>query len=152
MMLVHVRARGQAHVFVAKRSRNGFGSYGSESKMPACRLCRSVYPEDQFIRGNGPRYQICVRCGVAEGIVDADEVPQLYSDDISIRRLSVFGRRWMPWFWLGIGWFVWIILFQGLELWTTALLLLLLLSTLGLPVLHLLRTPRFNAELRKLTP
>ncbi len=120
--------------------------------MPACRLCRSVYPEDQFITGNGPRYQICVRCGVEEGIVEADDVPQYYSDDIAKKRASVLGRRWMPWFWLGIGWFVWVVLFQGLELWTTAMLLLLLLGTVSLPVLHFLRTPRFNAELRKLTP
>ena len=58
--------------------------------MPTCRYCRGVYPQDQFIRGNGPRYlHVCVRCAVEQGFVTPDEVPQLYSDEIARARTSL---------------------------------------------------------------
>jgi hypothetical protein len=49
-------------------------------------------------------------------------------------------------------WTLWLVLAQGIPVWTTALLILLLLSTIALPVRHVLLAPRFKADLRRLTP
>ena len=49
--------------------------------MPTCRLCFSVYPREQFIHGNGPRAQVCVRCGVEQGMVTEEEAASLYEVD-----------------------------------------------------------------------
>ncbi len=120
--------------------------------MPACRLCRANYPQSQFITGNGPRYLICVRCGVEEGIVTTEEVPQLYGDKIARDRTFLYGRRYGIWMTLFTAWTLWLVLAQGIPVWTTALLILLLLSTAVLPVRHILLAPRFKADLRRLTP
>ncbi len=120
--------------------------------MPTCRLCRGQFPGDQFIDGNGPRYLVCVRCAVERGYLPADEVSGYYDDRTAKARMSLFARRYGPIFWLFAGWTIWFLFFRGLEIWSTLLLVTLLLSTLIVPVLFFLRTAKFNAQLRQLTP
>lgn len=133
----------------AKRSRYVFGSTCS---MATCRLCKGQYPADQFIDGNGPRYLVCVRCAVEEGYLPAEEVPSLYDERTALARMSLFARRYGSIFWLAGGWIVWLLFFGGIELWGTLLLVGLLISTLLVPVLFFLRTAKFRAQLRQLTP
>ena len=37
--------------------------------MPLCRSCNGTFAREYFIHGNGPRAQICVRCGLDQGLV-----------------------------------------------------------------------------------
>ena len=106
----------------------------------------------QFITGNGPRYLVCVRCGVDEGYVTEDEVPQLYDSAIVKSRYTVIARRYAPWFWLLTGWTLWGMFFAGTPLWGNAALVVLIISTLGIPVIHLLGGAKYQAQLRRLTP
>ena len=39
------------------------------SHMPTCRKCNQTYHQSHFISGNGPRYLICGRCAVEDGLV-----------------------------------------------------------------------------------
>ena len=120
--------------------------------MATCRLCKGQYPADQFIDGNGPRYLVCARCAVEEGYLPAEEVPNLYDERTSMARMSLFARRYGSLFWLIGGWIIWTLFFQGIELWGNLLLVALLLSTLVVPVLFFLRSAKFQAQLRQLTP
>ena len=79
--------------------------------------------------------------------------PQLlYSDDLAKSRLTLFGRRYRPWFFIGAGWLLYLTLGNGIELWSNIFLVALVLGTLATPVLHLLGSAQFKAELAKLTP
>jgi hypothetical protein len=120
--------------------------------MATCRICRGVYPQDQFISGNGPRYLVCNRCGVEEGYVSDDDVPSHFDDATVKGRYTLVARRYAPWFWLGIGWTLWALFFVGTPLWGNAALAVLVLSTLGIPVFHILGGAKFQANLRRLTP
>ena len=120
--------------------------------MATCRLCKGQYPADQFIDGNGPRYLVCVRCAVEEGYLPAEEVPGLYDERTAMARMSLFARRYGSIFWLIGGWFLWALFFQGIELWGNLTLVALIISTLSVPVLFFLRTAKFRAQLRQLTP
>ncbi len=120
--------------------------------MPTCRLCRSVYPQEHFITGNGPRYLVCARCGVDHGYVTSDEVPQLYDDPIVKARMSLMGRRYAPILWLIMGWVFWTLFFAGLPLWGRASLVVMLILTLAVPLMHLLRSAKFQAGMRRLSP
>ncbi len=120
--------------------------------MATCRLCKGQYPDDQFIDGNGPRYLVCVRCAVEMGYLPEEEVPGYYDDRTAKARMSLFARRYGPIFWLITGWTIWGLFFQGLEIWSTLLLVTLVLSTLFVPLLFFLRTAKFQAQLRQLTP
>ena len=55
--------------------------------MPACRMCKQNYPDSQFISGNGPRYQVCARCGIENGLVRAEEAPQFFFVDFVKERI-----------------------------------------------------------------
>ena len=120
--------------------------------MPTCRVCTQNYPLNQFVSGNGPRYQVCVRCAVENDLADSEDTPQLYSDEIVRARFSLFTRRYRMCFFVFFGWTLYFSVGRGIELWSTALFLVLLLCTLAAPVLHYLGSTRFNAELAKLTP
>ena len=120
--------------------------------MTTCRMCTQNYPSSQFVSGNGPRYQVCVRCAVENDLVDAEEVPQLYSDDLAKSRLALFGRRYRLWFFIGAGWLLYLTLGNDIELWSNVFLVALVIVTLATPVLHLLGSARFKDELAKLTP
>lgn len=120
--------------------------------MTACRLCRSVYPKDQFITGNGPRYQVCVRCAVENDFVSADEAPQLYDDATAKARLRLMARRYSGIGTLLAGWSFWALMFQGLELWTPLMGAVLGIATIAIPLQFFLGSARFQADLRRLTP
>ena len=120
--------------------------------MPTCRICTQNYPLDQFVSGNGPRYQVCVRCAVDNDLVDREDAPQLYSDDIVKARTSLFARRYRMWIFVLLGWPLYLTLDRGIELWSSVFLVVLVICTLAAPVMHFLGSVRFNAELAKLSP
>ena len=120
--------------------------------MPTCRICTQNYPLDQFVSGNGPRYQVCVRCAVDNDLVDREDAPQLYSDDIVKARTSLFARRYRMWIFVLLGWPLYLTLGRGIELWASVFLVVLVICTLAAPVMHFLGSVRFNAELAKLSP
>ena len=111
------------------------------SVMPVCRLCKQNYPQSQFITGNGPRYQVCARCGVEHGLADPEDTPQLYSDEILNARLSLY-----------MGWILFLSIGRGIELWSGLFFGVLAISSLIIPVLHIMGKTRFLAELAKITP
>ena len=120
--------------------------------MPTCRICTQNYPLDQFVSGNGPRSQVGVRCAVDNDLVDREDAPQLYSDDIVKARTSLFARRYRMWIFVLLGWPLYRTLGRGSELWASGCLGVLVICTLAAPVMHFLGSVRFNAELAKLSP
>ena len=120
--------------------------------MPTCRICTQNYPLDQFVSGNGPRYQVCVRCAVDNDLVDREDAPQLYSDDIVKARTSLFARRYRMWIFVLLGWPLYLTLGRDIELWSSVFLVVLIICTLVAPVMHFLGSVRFNAELARLSP
>ena len=64
--------------------------------MPLCRSCNGTFAREYFIHGNGPRAQICVRCGLEQGLVTKEEVPTFFDEGLIASRLSVVSRRWAP--------------------------------------------------------
>ena len=122
------------------------------SVMPVCRLCKQNYPQSQFITGNGPRYQVCARGGVEHGLADPEDTPQLYSDEILNARLSLYTRRHLPWVSVLMGWILFLSIGRGIELWSGLFFGVLAISSLIIPVLHIMGTTRFLAELAKITP
>tara|TARA_B100000959_G_scaffold173389_1_gene181501 strand:- start:1032 stop:1463 length:432 start_codon:yes stop_codon:yes gene_type:complete len=122
------------------------------SVMPVCRMCKQNYPQAQFITGNGPRYQVCSRCGVENGLANPGDTPQLYSDEILNARLSLYTRRHLPWVSVLIGWFLFLSIGRGIELWSGLFFGVLAFSSLVVPVLHFMGTTRFLAELSRITP
>ena len=121
-------------------------------RMPACRMCKQNYPQSQFISGNGPLYLVCARCGIEHGLADPEEVPQYYSDEVLNARFALFTLRHLPWIAVLVGWLLYLSLGRGIELWSGIFFVVLILGTLVAPVLHFLRSARFNAELSRLTP
>jgi len=105
-----------------------------------------------MIHGNGPRKDICVRCGVEKGLVEKEEVPVLYEKGLANARLNLVARRYSPWFWLVILWSVWFVLISSIAVWKWVILGILLLSTLALPVLHIISSAKYTAAVAKLTP
>jgi hypothetical protein len=115
-------------------------------------MCKQNYPQAQFITGNGPRYQVCSRCGVEHGLADPEDTPQFYSDEILNARLSLYTKRHLPWVSVLIGWFLFLSIGRGIELWSGLFFGVLALSSLIVPVLHFMGTTRFIAELSRITP
>ena len=102
--------------------------------MPTCRLCFSVYPREQFIHGIGPKAQVCVRCGLENGLVTEEEVASLYNKSTANARFSALARRWSPLMWLSVLWIVWIVLLNEVDPWGLYTLILLALFTLVVPL------------------
>ena len=42
--------------------------------MPTCRYCLGTFSREQFIHGNGPRAQVCIRCAVEMKIATEEEI------------------------------------------------------------------------------
>lgn len=120
--------------------------------MATCRICRSVYPSEHFISGNGPRHLVCARCGVEKGYVTPEEVPQLYNDELISQRMGVLGRRIAPLLWVVVGWALWVLFFAGMPLWGRASLVVMVVATLAAPVQYILGGPKYRAKMAKLTP
>ena len=121
------------------------------SHMPTCRKCNQTYHQSHFISGNGPRYLICGRCAVEDGLVSPEEAPQYYSDELARARLVLYSKRYRPLAFTSAGW----ILFLTMGRYR-ALVWSFLRYTAGghssCSVVHLLGSARFKAELAKLTP
>jgi hypothetical protein len=85
-------------------------------------------------------------------MVDSEEVPQLYSDELVNARMSLFSRRYAPWVLVILGWSLYFSFGNGLGIWSIIFLVSLVIVTLLAPVIHFLGTARFKANLLKLTP
>ena len=120
--------------------------------MPTCRFCSSVYPRNQFIHGNGPMAQVCVRCGLDKGMVSEEEVPSFYSAELSNSRFSIIARYWSPALWLVAVWCAWAALLFPVEPWGLYTLVLLALATLALPVYMFMTRVKYLANIARLTP
>ena len=62
--------------------------------MPTCRYCLGTFNREQFIHGNGPRAQVCIRCAVEMKIATDEEIENLYSEKLRNARLSLVARRY----------------------------------------------------------
>ena len=120
--------------------------------MPACRHCQGTYPREYFIHGNGPRKDVCVRCGVDKGLVEESEVPAYYSKDLANARINLRARRYSGFLWIGVLWVIWISYFGNIPLWGMASGIALLLISLVLPVQFILGHAKYQAKLAHLTP
>ena len=120
--------------------------------MPTCRHCGSTYPLEFFIHGNGPKTQVCVRCGVDQGLVNKDEVPVLFDKSTSSARFSTVARRYSIFLYIPFLWTLWGMFLADVQPWGLFFLGLLLLLTLLAPVLFLYRGGRFSGQMARLTP
>ena len=120
--------------------------------MPTCRHCFCVYPREQFIHGNGPKAQVCVRCGVEKGLVAEHEVAGLYDKSIANARFSALARRWSPLMWLCVLWTAWIVFLNEVEPWGLYTLILLGVFTLIVPIYMLFFSSKHMAVMARLTP
>ncbi len=120
--------------------------------MPTCRHCCSTYARGQFIHGNGPRAQVCVRCGVEKGLVTEDEVASLYDKPTANARFSALARRWSPLMWLSVLWTAWILFLSDVDPWRLYALVLLVVFTLLLPVYMIFFSSKHMAVMARLTP
>ena len=62
--------------------------------MPTCRFCLGTFSRDQFIHGNGPRAQVCIRCAVDRKMATEEEIENLYNEKLRNARLSLVARRY----------------------------------------------------------
>ena len=120
--------------------------------MPTCRHCYSTYPREQFIHGNGPKSQVCVRCGVEIGLVTKEEVASYYDDSTANARFSALARRWSPLMWLSILWIVWIMYLGDVDPWGLYSLIVIGAFTLIVPVYMLFYSSKHMAVMTRLTP
>ncbi len=120
--------------------------------MPTCRHCGSTYPREFFIHGNGPKTQVCVRCGVDHGLVSKEEVPVLFDKSTSSARFSTVARRYSIFLYIPFLWTLWGMFLADVQPWGLFFLGLLLLLTLLAPVLFLYRGGRFSGQMARLTP
>ncbi|DAC15583.1 MAG TPA: hypothetical protein HA276_07330 [Candidatus Poseidoniaceae archaeon] len=120
--------------------------------MPLCRSCNGTFAREYFIHGNGPRAQVCVRCGLDQGLVTKEEVPTFFDDGLISSRLSVVSRRWGPAITLIMGWTFWLTFLTGVSPWGTYVLVLLGIGTLLLPAQILLYRAKYSGDMARLTP
>ena len=120
--------------------------------MPACRHCSSTYPREFFIHGNGPNTQVCVRCGVEQGLVSQEEVPVLFNKSVSSARFSAVARRYSIFLYIPFLWVLWGATLADAKPWGLFFLGLLLLLTLAAPVLFIYRGGRHSGDMARLTP
>jgi len=120
--------------------------------MPACRHCRSTYPREFFIHGNGPKTQVCVRCGVEQGLVAESDVPVLFNKSTASARFSAVARRYSVFLYIPFLWVLWGMLLSDVEPWGLFFLGLLILLTLLAPILFFYRGGRFSGQMARLSP
>ena len=120
--------------------------------MPTCRHCSGTYNRDQFIHGNGPKAQVCVRCGVEKGLVAKEEVASLYDRSTANARFSALARRWSPLMWLSVIWIAWILYIKDVDPWGLYTLILLAVFTLLVPVYMFFFSSKHMAVMARLTP
>lgn len=120
--------------------------------MPTCRHCSSTYPREQFIHGNGPRTQVCVRCGVEKGLVSAEEASNLWSKELGSARFSVVARRYSIFLYVPVLWTLWITVLSDVQPWGYFFLGLTIILTLLAPAWFIYRGAQYSADIARLTP
>ncbi len=120
--------------------------------MPACRHCGSTFPREFFIHGNGQYTQVCVRCGVEQGLVKKEDVPVLFDKATSSARFSTIARRYSVFLYLPFLWVLWAATLSDVEPWGLFFLGLLLVLTLAAPAIFILRGGRYSGDMARLTP
>ena len=120
--------------------------------MPTCRICSSKYPRNYFIHGIGPRTQVCVRCGVEQGLVTEEEAPNLFNTSQKNARFSVVARRYSFFLYLPILWIFWSTSLSGVAPWGMYFLIVLILLTLLTPLWFIYRSSQFSGDMARLTP
>ena len=120
--------------------------------MPVCRLCSGTYPREFFIHGNGPKTQVCSRCGVEHGYVSKDEAVNLYDDALKSARLSTVTRRYRPFLYLTVLWTIYITTVRSIDPWGWYMLIMLAILTLASIVLFFTSAAKFSSTLARLTP
>ena len=62
------------------------------------------FSRDQFIHGNGPRAQVCIRCAVDMKIATEEETENFYSEKLRNARLSLVARRYSMFLYIPVLW------------------------------------------------
>ena len=120
--------------------------------MPTCRYCYSTYAREQFIHGNGPKAQVCVRCGVEKGLVTQEEAASLYDQSTANASFSALARRWSPLMWLSVLWIAWMVFLKNVDPWGLYMVILLAIFTLVLPLYMFFFSSKHMAVMARLTP
>ncbi len=105
-----------------------------------------------MIPGNGPRKDICARCGVELGLIDATEASQFLDADLAKARTTALSQRLIPWVWLGMIWMFQLTLFVRVSWLSKVGFVVAILSTIVVPILEWIRLPRHRATMSSLTP
>ena len=85
--------------------------------MPSCRYCSSTYPREQFIHGNGPMTQVCVRCGLEKGLVSKEDAANMYDGGLGSARLQTLARRYSIFLYIPLLWTLWIMVIRDVQPW-----------------------------------
>ena len=120
--------------------------------MPACRFCFATYPREFFILGNGPRKDICQRCGIEEGMIEESEAVMLFDAGLASSRLTLLSRRWAPILWVLALWGMWFVILSSIPTWGMFSLIVLIVVSLVLPVNMMLNRAKYSALFSNLTP
>ena len=120
--------------------------------MPTCRFCSGTYTREHFIHGNGPRAQVCARCGVEKNLVSKEEAANLYDDKLRNARLSIVARRYSMFLYIPVLWTLWIMYLSSVKPWGIYFLLILVGLTLFAPVWFFIRSTQFAGDMARLTP
>ena len=120
--------------------------------MPTCRFCSGTYTREYFIHGNGPRAQVCARCGVEKNLVSKEEAANLYDDKLRNARLSIVARRYSMFLYIPVLWTLWIMYLSSVKPWGIYFLIILIALTLFAPVWFFIRSTQFAGDMARLTP
>ena len=86
----------------------------------SCRLVGIVwgtFNREQFIHGNGPRAQVCIRCAVEMKIATDEEIENLYSEKLRNARLSLVARRYSMFLYIPVLWTLWGMYISSVDPW-----------------------------------
>ena len=120
--------------------------------MQTCRHCSSTYSREQFIHGNGPNSQVCVRCGLEKGLITKDQATNMYDDALRSSRLQVMARRYSVFMYIPLLWTLWIMVLSDVSPWGWYFLGLLVVLTLLAPVWFIYRGGQYSGDMARLTP
>ena len=120
--------------------------------MPTCRYCLGTFAREHFIHGNGPRAQVCIRCGVDKKMATEEEVSNLYNEELRNARLSLVARRYSMFLYIPVLWTLWGMYISSVEPWGLYFLFILIGLTLFAPVWFFIRSAHFAGNLARLTP
>lgn len=120
--------------------------------MPTCRFCSGTYTRENFIHGNGPRAQVCARCGVEKKFITEEEAANLFDDKLRNARLSIVARRYSMFLYIPVLWTLWIMFLSSVQPWGIYFLLILVALTLFSPVWFFIRSAQFAGDMARLTP